>query len=81
MYAEEEIARVDLVAATDVDRSTLLYAGASLKDIFSTLQVRIVLLLILLLVAAYAVLAVMFNIKKRKRKKLRVVNYRDVRRK
>lgn len=81
MYAEEEIARVDLVAATDVDRSTLLYAGASLKDIFSTLQVRIVLLLILLLVAAYAVLAVMVNIKKRKRKKLRVVNYRDVRRK
>lgn len=79
MYAEEEIARIDLVAATDVDRNTLLYIGAVIKGIFSTIQVRLVLSMIFLLVAVYVVLTVLVNVKKRKRKKLRVVNYRDMR--
>lgn len=81
LYADEEIARINLVAKTGADRSIILYAGSLIKKAVATIAFKIAACLIVLLFAAYIALTVVHNVRKKKKKRLRVVNFRDVHRK
>lgn len=81
-YADQEIARADLIAAEDVERNMILYIGSLLKDFISHPVVMVILALLILLAAAYAALVVYVNYKKRqnrrrKNRRSTVVNMRD----
>jgi serine-type D-Ala-D-Ala carboxypeptidase (penicillin-binding protein 5/6) len=81
LYAGEEIARIKLIANSDISRNVLLYAGSLLKTAASTIVFKIIAIIVLFLIFAYAALIVWMNMRKKKRKKLKVINYRDVHKK
>ena len=66
-YADQEIARADLVAAETVERNLILYIGSLIKDFVSRPVVMVVLALLILLAAAYVALTVYVNYAKRKK--------------
>lgn len=70
-YADQEIARADLVAAEDVSRNLFLFIGSVLVDILTHPVVLVILGLLLLLVLAYIgfVLYVRRKDKKKRKKK------------
>lgn len=70
-YADQEIARADLVAAEDVSRNLFLFIGSVLVDILTHPVVLVILGLLLLLVLAYIgfVLYVRRKDKKNRKKK------------
>lgn len=70
-YADQEIARADLVAAEDVSRNLFLFIGSILVDILTHPVVLVILGLLLLLVLAYIgfVLYVRRKDKKNRKKK------------
>ena len=81
-YADQEIARTDLVAAESVDRNMILYVGSLLKTFVSHPVVMVIIALLILLAAAYVALTVYVNYNRRKKRKRRnnrskVVNMRD----
>lgn len=77
-YADQEIARTDLVAAESVDRNMILYGISLLQDFLRHPVVRVILGLLTLLVAAYIALTVHINRKKRRiRNRKKVVRMRD----
>ncbi len=78
MYADEEITTIELVAANDVERSLILYLGASLKDMVHTDIFKIMLVLLAVIIILYAALTLVARAQKKKRRSLRVVNFRDV---
>ena len=78
LYAGREIAQVDLVAESDIGRSGFLYAASLAEDLLKSRAMRLVLAVLLLMLAAYIAFTVYINLKKRKRRQLRVVNYRDI---
>jgi D-alanyl-D-alanine carboxypeptidase (penicillin-binding protein 5/6) len=69
-YANEKLATVNLVAAESVDRSELLHTTDIVKTIFTSTWFLVIASLIVFLVVLYIVLAIIYN---RKRKKLRKV--------
>lgn len=79
LYAGEEIARIQLAANQDISRNPLLYAGSLIKAALSTIVAKIIIGVFILLILAYAILTVVVNVRKKKRKKLRVVSGRDFR--
>lgn len=81
LYAGEEIARITLAAKDDVSRNVLLYAWSLLKRAASTPLFKIIAVFVLLGAAAYAALYIRYKIRSKKRKKLKVLNYRDINRK
>ncbi|MEI6579374.1 MAG: D-alanyl-D-alanine carboxypeptidase family protein [Eubacteriales bacterium] len=78
LYAEEEIARIKLVANEDVSRNAILYAGSLIKAASSTFAFKLIAGILVFCVAAYIGLANYVNMRRRKRKRLKVLNYRDV---
>jgi D-alanyl-D-alanine carboxypeptidase (penicillin-binding protein 5/6) len=80
-YAGEEIARTDLVAAQTVRRNIFLFLISLIKKLFSTMVFRIIFALIMFFAAAYAAVCIIYERKKRQRREgLRVLNYRDIKR-
>lgn len=78
-YAGEEIARVKLVAAEDIDRSIILFVVGKLGDLAKTTGFKIFAVL-LALVIVFLIGANIYVNKNRKRRRIRVVNYRDIHR-
>ncbi len=78
-YAGEEIARVKLVAAEDIDRSIILFVFGKLGDLAKTTGFKVFAVL-LALVIVFLIGANIYVNKNRKRRKIRVVNYRDLNR-
>ena len=81
-YADQEIARADLVAAESVERNMILYIGSLIKAFVSHPVVMVILALLILLAASYVALTVYINYarrKKRRRKNSRstVVHMKD----
>ncbi len=76
-YSGEEIARIKLVAAEDIDFSLILLVFGKLGDLAKTTGFKIFMALFAL-VAVFIVAANIYVNKNRKRKRLRIVNYRDV---
>ena len=77
IYGDEVIAQVNLVAAQDVELSTLLKIINAVKYFFSLTVVKIVLLLLILFVIVYIILVVNTVKKGKKRKKARDEAYRN----
>jgi D-alanyl-D-alanine carboxypeptidase (penicillin-binding protein 5/6) len=68
LYANEEIATVDLVAAETVTRSPLLWFFHILKKMFSSAIFKLILFVVIALVVAYVILMIRYNKKKRRRR-------------
>ncbi len=81
LYAGAEIARIKLAAKEDVSRNAVLYIGSLLKAAASTLLFKIIVAFLFFILAAYIGLTISFNVRKRKKKRLKVLNYRDIQRK
>ena len=77
IFGDEVIAEVDLVAAQDVELSTLLKIINGVKHFFSLTVVKIVLLLLILFVIVYIVLVVNTVKKGKKRKQARDEAYQN----
>jgi len=78
MYAGKEIAQVDLVAETDIDRNAFLYAASVAREMLKSPAMRLIGALLLLMLIAYIAFSVWLNLRKKNRRKLRVVDYRDM---
>jgi len=78
LYAGTEIARFKLAANEDISRNTLLFAGSLIKSAASTFIFKLIAVVLVFAVAAYIGLVIYVNMRKRKRKRLKVLNYRDV---
>ena len=68
LYADEEIATVNLVAAESVSRSPLLWFFSIIKSALSSTAFRLLLLVVLTLIIAYIVLMIRYKKKKRRRR-------------
>lgn len=68
LYAEDEIATVNLVAAEDVHMSVILFVLDGIKNIFKSTLFQIVFALIVLILAVYIGLIIRHNQKKKRRK-------------
>ena len=79
LYAGEEIARIKLTANQDVSRNVLLYTGSLLKAALSTVLAKIIMGIFALLVLAWVCLIVVVKLRRKKRKRLKVLNARDFR--
>lgn len=69
LYANEEIATVDLVAGETVTRSPLLWFFHILKKMFSSSIFKLILFVIIALVVAYIVLMIRYNKRKKRRRR------------
>ena len=68
LYADEEIATVNLVASESVARSPLLWFISIIKSALSSTVFKLILLIVLALVIAYIILIVRYRRKKRRRR-------------
>ncbi len=68
LYADEEIATVNLVASESVTRSPLLWFISVIKSALSSTAFKLILLAVLTLIIAYIVLFVRYRRKKRRRR-------------
>ena len=75
LYAGEEIAVIDLVAAEDVERSPLLWAWSGIKKALSSTLFKLILGVVIALAIIYFVLLIRYK----KRKKRRKPNIKPVR--
>ena len=78
LYAGTEITRFKLVANEDIGRSAILFAGSMVKAAASTTLFKIFIGLLIFIASAYIGLTIYVNVRKHKRKRLKVLNYRDV---
>lgn len=74
LYAGEEIARIKLVANEDVSRNVLLFLGAMIKKTASSTVFKIIASIAAFLIVGYIALFVIENYKRRRRRKLKLVN-------
>ncbi len=81
LYAEEEVAIFNLVANEDIDRSFLLYLGSLIKKLASTFVFRLIMLIVALCTGFFSLLLFLRWRNKKKRRKIRVLTYRDISRK
>lgn len=77
--ADEEIARVKLVAGEDISRSNILYILDTIGRIFSSVYTKILLVIVLVLVIVY--IFVFISINQKKKKKSGGKTYKKVKRK
>jgi len=79
LYAEDEIATVNLVAAEDVHMSMILYILNGVKNLFKSTIFQIVFALVILVLAVYIGLIIRHNrMKKRRRAPKTVKNFRNI---
>ncbi len=82
LYADQEIARADLVALEDVDRSFLLWVGSKIATFFRHPIVRSILLVLGLLIAGYVTFVIYANRQRQKKRRAqnnrsKIVNMKD----
>lgn len=70
-YANKELARIDLVAAEDVDRNIILYLIQCITNIISSIWFKVAIVIAIALIIAYLFLCASYN-KKVRRKKAKV---------
>ncbi len=76
-YAGEEIARIKLVAAEDVDRNIFLMVFGKLGDLVKTTGFKIFLAIVVAVILFFIGANIYVN-RNRKRKRIKVFNYRDM---
>lgn len=76
-YAGEEIVRIKLVAAEDVDLGIFSFIGGKLGELAKTAGFKIFAVLLAIVIIFFIAANVYVN-KEKKKKRLRIVNYRDI---
>lgn len=61
LYANQEIATVNLVAAESYSLSPFAFVGSLFSTVFHSLIFKIILVIVLLLVIAYVILVIRYN--------------------
>ncbi|HBL41121.1 MAG TPA: hypothetical protein DDY98_05965 [Ruminococcaceae bacterium] len=79
-YAGQEVMRIRLVAGEDIDRSLFAFVFGKLGEFTHTTVFKVFLVIALLLAGGFFGLRI-YAANHRRRRKIRVVNYRDVRKK
>lgn len=72
LYANQEIATVNLVAAESYSLSPFAFVGSLFSTVFHSLIFKIILVIVLLLVIAYVILVIRYN-RIRKKRRVRLV--------
>lgn len=67
-YANKEIARIDLVAAENVDRNIILYLIKCITNIVTSIWFKIALIIAVILIGIYIYLCASYNKKARRRR-------------
>ena len=75
-YADQPLATINLVAGESVERSELLKSASTVKDIVTSTWFLAIVGVILFLVVIYIILALIYNRKKKKLRKVR--NYKNM---
>lgn len=70
-YANKELARIDLVAAEDIDRNIILYVIQCITNIISSIWFKIAFVIAIILIVFYIFLCASYN-KKARRKKAKI---------
>ena len=70
-YAGQELTTVDLVAAESVERSNLLHTLSQIRNVVTSRWFLVIVGVILLLLVIYIILALIYNRKKNKLKKVK----------
>lgn len=68
LYANEEIATIDLVAAETVTRSPILWFFSIIKNLLSSTAFKLILFVVTTLVVAYIILMIRYKKRKRRRR-------------
>lgn len=72
LYANQEIATVNLVAADSYSLSPFAFVGSLFSTVFHSLVFKIILVIVLLLVIAYVILVIRYN-RIRKKRRVRLI--------
>lgn len=78
VYANENIAEIELIAATDIKLSIPMMIFNTIKDLLNTVWAKILLVLIILCIIAYIAITIIYNIKRKKKKMRPVKKYRNM---
>lgn len=77
VYAEKIIGTVDLVAGADIEQSKLLLMARTVKDVFSSIYMKIVYAAIGVAVIIFIIMVIRLNAGRSKRRKVRYIPYSE----
>lgn len=78
MFADQQIATVELVVAENANMSMLLYLKAALKRMTASTVFKILVILVVLAVGAYVALYIRANRRRKKNRELKMFKYSDL---
>lgn len=78
IYADNEIATINLVYAQSVSKNYLLYGWSLIKRLFSNLVFQILLVIAVIACAVHIFITAKNNARKKKKKQLRLVKFNDM---
>lgn len=80
MYAGQQIATAELVAADDIKLSVILFIGSKLKALSSSAIFKIIVVFVIVCALAYAGLCIKVNKARKKKRQIKVVKYNELQR-
>lgn len=80
MYAGQQIATAELVAADDIKLSVILFIGSKLKALSSSAIFKIIVVFVIVCALAYAGLCIKVNKVRKKKRQIKVVKYNELQR-
>lgn len=80
IYAEQVIGRVDLVAGNDVDRNFLLVIAKYIKNIFTSVYMKILYAVIILVIIIFIIMCIKLNYRRLKKRRVRYIPYNEAER-
>ena len=80
IYAEQVIGKVDLVAGNDVDRSFLLLIVKYIKDIFTSVYMKVLYAVIILVIIIFIVMCIKLNYRRLKKRRVKYIPYNEAER-
>ncbi len=75
IYAEKIIGTVNLVAGNDVKASKLLLAGRAIKNIFTSIYMKLLITLVIIAVLIFIALVIKMNINRMRKRRVKYIPY------
>lgn len=80
MYAGQQIATAELIAADDIKLSVILFIGSRLKELSRSTIFKIIIIFVVVCIAAYAGLCIKVNRARKKKREIKIVKYNELQR-
>lgn len=77
IYAEKVIGTVDLVAGNDVESSGILVIGNYIKNIFTSVYMKVLIAVIVIAIIIFIALCIKLNMARLKKRKVRYIPYKE----